>query len=150
MKRVITANSNHCCIYDYQHKKNQFTLVKEIDHPENRLKNGELLSDRQGHYNTSHTSRGSFSQDSDTGLVNIDNFARELAQELESERNHHDYTELVLVMPPQMEGYLAQHMNKQVKALIKHVIQKNMMHCTERELLQYLNEHLDEYRKPLH
>ncbi|OGV50035.1 MAG: hypothetical protein A3F46_06025 [Legionellales bacterium RIFCSPHIGHO2_12_FULL_42_9] len=150
MKRIITANSNHCCIYDYHHKKNQLKLIKKFDHPENRLKNAELLTDRPGHYQSGHSNRGAFSQASDPGLVNIDNFARELAHELDEERNHHDYTELVLVMPPQMEGYLSQHMTKQVKELVKHVIQKNMMHCTERELLHYLQDHLEENRKPLH
>lgn len=150
MKRVITANSNHCCIYDYHHQKNQLKLIKEFDHPENRLKNSELLTDRPGHYHAGRNNSGAFSPDTDTGVVNIDNFARELAHELDKERNHHDYTELVLIMAPQMEGYLAQHLTKQVKGLVKQVIQKNMMHCTERELLRYLNEHLDDKKKPLH
>lgn len=150
MKRIITANSNHCCIYDYHHQKKKLQLVKEFDHPENKLKNSELLTDKSGRYGTKSMHGGSFSPDSDAGWVNRDNFARELAHELDEERNHHDYTELVLIMSPQMEGLLAQHLNKQVKGFIKHIIQKNMMHCTERELLQYLNDHLEENRKLLH
>lgn len=150
MKRVITANSNHCCIYDYHHKMKQLTLVKEIDHPENRLKMSELVSDRSGHYNTSHTNRGAYGQTTNTTTVHIDNFAREVARELEKERNHHDYTELVLIMPPDMEGMLLHHLNKHVKALIKQNIQKNVMNVHPHELLTYLNEHVIPEKKRLH
>ena len=150
MKRVIAANSNHCCIYDYYDKKHQLQLIKEFDHPENKLKDHELLCDRPGHYQTTHTNRGAFSQTCDPAQVNIDNFARELARELNKERLHHEYTELVLIMSPQMEGLLAHHLSKQVSALIRHTIQKNMMHCTEAELQLYLTSFLEQHRKPLH
>ena len=150
MKRVIAANSNHCCIYDYNAQEGQLRLIKEFDHPENKLKDSQLVSDRPGRYQMSRTNRSAFSQESDPASLKIDNFARELARELDAERNHHDFTELVLIMSPQMEGLLTHHLNKQVAALIKHTIQKNLMHCTEAKLLQYLMSYLKQHRKPLH
>lgn len=149
MKRIIAANSNHCCIYDYHDQKKQLKLIKEIDHPENKLRDSELLTDRAGHYNNTRTNGGSFSPARDAVLINIDNFARQLAIELDKERNRHDYTELVLIMAPQMEGLVCHHLNKNIKPLIKHNIQKNLMHCTERELLRYINQYLAKQRKPL-
>lgn len=142
MKWIITANSNNCRIYDYHKKLNELKLIKEIDRPENKLKSGDLVSDKPGRYKTDSKIGSAYSPATDPEEVNIDNFARELATELDEARNKHDYDELVVIMPPQMDGLFSQHLNKHVKALIKQNIQKNIMHLSEHELLDYLNENL--------
>ena len=138
MKWVVTANSNQCRIYDYHHKDNQLKLLHEINHPENKLKDSEVLSDRQGRYNTMGSAHGAYSQPHDPANIHIDNFARQIAQVLDEGRNKQAYQTLILVAPSHMEGLLNEHLNKHVKSMIKQVIQKNVMHCAEHELLNYL------------
>lgn len=138
MKWVVTANSNQCRIYDYHRKDGQLKLLHEINHPENKLKDSETLTDKQGRYNTNHAAHGAFSQPNDPAEVHIDDFARQLAHVLDDGRNKQAYEALILIIPPHMEGLLNEHLNKNVKAMIKQVIQKNVMHCNERELLNYL------------
>ncbi|HAT8564401.1 TPA: host attachment protein [Legionella pneumophila] len=142
MKWIMIANSNECRIYDYQKKLNQLTFIKEINHPENKLKSKDLGTDSPGHYNTSTSARGAFSQPTELNEINFENFARELAECLDEERMNHDFDELVVIMPAHMEGLFLRHLNKNVKILITKTLQKNMMHCSEPELLEYLQEHL--------
>ena len=138
MKRIVVANSNCCRIFDYQ-KPGNLTLVKEINVPENKLKNRELSADRPGRYHSNATSKGAYTPSCDMREVHIDNFARTMAHELEHERSHHDYEQLVVIMPAQMGGLLRHHLNKNVKALIVRMIKKNIASFNNRELLAYLN-----------
>ena len=143
MKWIVTANKHDCRIYDYHHKNPEtLNLIKEIEHPENKLKAIDLVTDKPGRYKTNHSNRGTYTPSADPGLVNIDNFAREIAHELDSARNRHDFDELIVIMSPDMEGHLNHHLNKQVSSLIKHNIQKNLMHLNQRELLAYLHKNL--------
>lgn len=142
MRRIIIANTNSCRIYDYQKSHNSLSLIKEINHPENKLKNQDLVSDGPGHYKSGTTGRGAFSPRTEPTDVNFDNFAREMAVGLDEERNKNDFKELVVIMPAQMEGLFLHHLNKHVNALITKRMQKNIMHLSEHELLSYFNENL--------
>jgi len=142
MKWVIVANSNQYRVYHYQRKENLLELLEECSHPENKLKDSETLSDRQGRYSTNHGARGAYSQSVDPVEAVIDHFARDLAHKLEQDRNRQAYEELILIIPPEMEGKLLSHLNKHVQPYIKHIIPKNMVHCNEMELLECLNKHL--------
>lgn len=142
MKWIVTANTNQCRIYNYHKTPEKLKLLKEIEHPENKLKTSELVSDQPGHYATAGTARGAFSQETDPDMVKRDEFARQLAHELEHEKNEQHYDELITIMPAEFEGMLFHHLNKQVKSRIKNNISKNLMHLSEHELLAYLHQHL--------
>jgi|GEM_PF-1837713 protein required for attachment to host cells len=45
----------------YQVTGHDYELIKELKHPQSRLKTKQLSSDKPGHYKTSHTARGQFS-----------------------------------------------------------------------------------------
>lgn len=141
MKWIITANTNECRIYSYQ--RDALTLIKEINHPENKLKNSELGSDKPGRYQSNNANRGAYSPHTELGEINIDNFAREIATDLNDARNRNNYDELVIVMPAQIDGLVEKHLNKNVRELIKNTIQKNIMHLSEKELLEYLGENME-------
>lgn len=140
MKWIVTANTNDCCIYEYH--DNGLKLIKEISHPENKLKESELSSDKPGRYNLSNSTGGggAYSPHTDIEDVQDNNFAREVARELNEARNKNNYKELVIVMPAQIEGLFLNHLNNNVKELITHTIQKNIMHLSEKELLDYLSK----------
>ena len=138
MKRIVIANSNNCRIFDYE-KPGNLTLIKEINCPENKLKNSELGCDRPGRYNGDISCGGSYSQAMDMKEVHIDKFARTLAVELERERNKHDYEQLVVIMPAQMDGLFCHHLNKNVKALITRTLRKNIVNLNGHALLAYLD-----------
>ena len=136
---VLNTNTNFCKIYHYQ--KNhpaKLSLLKTIDHPENKLKNSEIGTDRPGHYHSSNTARGAFTPHANPKEVEIDNFSREIMNVLNKEREKQSYQELIIIAPPHMDGMLFQHINKNVKNLVINNIKKDIVHLTDAELLHYL------------
>lgn len=141
MKLIINTNSNTCRIYHYDKHPAKLTLLKELSHPENRLKSGEITSDKPGHYKVDPSARGAYSPHMQAKDVEIDNFSREIAKELNNERNKKVYDELIVIAPPHMHGLLLHHLNKQVKELIINNFEKDLINYTDHELLQFLQTH---------
>ena len=138
---ILTTNSNTCKLYNYSEKPEQLTLIREISHPENKLKDIDLTSDKPGHYKANGGAHGAFSQPSDPKEIKIDDFAREIANALDHGRNTHNYEKLIVIAPPHMNVLLFQHLNKHVKDLVTHNIKKDIPHYTKRELLDFLHQH---------
>ena len=137
---VIAANAIACRLFQYDKHPDKLTLLKEIDHPENRLKKEDYLtSDKPGHYKSS-TSSGAYSPRTDPKEVEIDNFARQIANELDHGRRTDAYKKLIIISTPQMEGLIRLHMDKHVKETIRNNIQKDPQHINEHELLSLLQK----------
>lgn len=141
MKLVINTNTNTCRIYHYLKHPAQLSLIKEINHPENKLKNSDLTSDRQGHYKAGKSARGAYSPHREEKDIEIDNFSREIAKELNQERVKNEYDELIVIALPHMNGLLFQHINKHVKDLVINTIEKDLVHLSEKDLLNFLQSH---------
>ncbi len=140
---VLLTDSNTCRFFQYNKKDNQLTLLKEISHPENRLRDIELTADKPGKYKSwGGAIHGSFTQRTDPKEVKIDDFARNLAKELDHDRCINAYQQLIVIAPPHMNGLLSHHFNKHVKELISHTIEKDIIHYNERELLDFLHQHV--------
>lgn len=139
MHWIVNCNTSTCRIYEYK-KPEHFMLIKEIDHPENKLKNSELSSDKPGRYQTSSSTRGAYSPDTDPKLVKITEFLKEVAKELDHGRNKQAYRNLVIIASPQTSGLLTQQLNKHVNDLISNHIHKDMIHLTDHELLRFVKE----------
>lgn len=138
---VVTSNSNHCCIYHSDKNHSQLTLLKEISHPELKLKTGSTLtSDKPGHYQTSESARGAYSPHMDAKEKEIDRFAREIAEELDKGRGKNAYEHLIIIMPAHMSGLLFKHMNQHVKNLVIKHIQKDVEHSSEKELIALMDQ----------
>jgi protein required for attachment to host cells len=138
---VVATDSATCRIYQYSKKPSQLTLLKELNHPENKLRDIDLTSDKPGHYKSSNATHGAYSQPTDPKEVKIDDFSREIARELDQGRNNHAYHNLIIIAPPHMNGLLSQHINKHVKELVTHNIDKNVAQLPDHELLNFLQTH---------
>jgi protein required for attachment to host cells len=136
---IVNCNTSICRIYAYN-KPDHMTLLKEINHPENKLKNSDLVSDRPGHYQSGTVARGAYSPDTDPKQVKIIDFLKEVAKELDHGRNDQAYNNLIIIAAPQTSGLLTQQLNKHVNNLISNHIHKDMIHLTEQELLHFIKE----------
>lgn len=135
---VLVSNTNCCRLYKYDKNPGHLTLLKELNHPENKLRDIDLVADRPGHYSSSGDARGAFTQPNDPKEIKIDDFSREIAKELDHCRN--SYSKLIIIAPPRMDGLIHKHLNKHVDNLVSHDIKKDLMHLKEKELLAYLHE----------
>ena len=134
---VISANTNTCRIYDYQ-KLKSLNCIKEIQHPESKLKISQLVSDRNGHYQGGESTRGAYAPHTDIKDVEKDKLAREIAQTVDAGRNTHAFDELVVIAEPHMNGLLFQHFNKHVKELVINNFKKDLHALTQDQLLDFL------------
>lgn len=135
---VVIFDTNLCRIYN--HHNDQLTLVKEIEHAENKLRDIDITTDKPGRYHVRGYAHGTYSQETDPKEIQIENFSRELSKLLDHARTTHAYEKLILVASPHVHGLLLKHLNKEVKNLISHNIEKDLVHLTERDLLIHLNE----------
>ncbi len=147
MKLVVNTNTNTCRIYHYVKHPAQLTLLKEIKHPENRLKSSDMTSDRPGHYQGGQSSRGAYSPHMEAKEIEIDNFSREIAKELNQERNKNEYDELIVIASPHMNGLLFQHINKHVRGLVINKIEKDLIQLADHDLLKFLQTHTQYHDK---
>lgn len=139
---VINLNSNICRIYHYEKLSSRVTLIKEISHPELKMKTGDIFtSDKPGHYQSSNGAHGTYSPRTDPKEVEVDNFAREIARELNQGRNDHRYDHLIIISAPHMSGLLQQHLDKHVNELVTSHIHKDLLHLKEHELVDFLTTH---------
>lgn len=139
---IATANTNTCRIYSYDKNHSKLSLLKEIQHPEMRLKTSDsLTTDRPGHYQANESARGAYSPHRDAKEVKIDNFSREIAEELDQGRKANSYEKLILIASPHMHGLINHHLNKHVKDLVINNIEKDLQHLNARELLDFLQAH---------
>ena len=140
---VVTANTNTCRFYNYDKNHSKLSLLKEISRPEIRLKASDsLTTDRPGHYQINESARGAYSPHTEPKEVEIDNFSREIAQELNKGRNANAYEKLILIALPHMHGLLDLHLNKHVKELVINSIQKDLQHLNNMELVEFLKTHI--------
>lgn len=141
MTWVIICNTTTCFIYEYQ--KHTLHLLKEFHHPENRLKDVELTSDKPGRYQSGQGARSAYEQKTDPKAVKMNEFIREIAKILEKGRNDHEFDNLIFITPPHISGLFSQHLNQHVKDLIRNNIHKDIVHLPKHQLLDFLLEHAE-------
>ncbi|OGT56678.1 MAG: hypothetical protein A3F43_05075 [Gammaproteobacteria bacterium RIFCSPHIGHO2_12_FULL_42_10] len=143
MMLIIVSNSTTCRLYRYHHNEHPpLVRLQEINHPENKLKISELVSDKSGHYDASPNNQGSYSPPHDPKEVAIDNFTQEIAHILHQAHTHNGYKKCVLIAPPRIAGLLAQHFNKPDQAFVTQTIKKDIVHLPDHELLDFIEAHL--------
>jgi protein required for attachment to host cells len=136
---VVTANAIACHIYHYDTHPAKLTLIKEMTHPENRLKKEDFLtSDKPGHYKSSASNRGAYAPRTDPKEVEFDNFARQIAKELDHGRVTNAYEKLIIISPSHMDGMILHHVDKHVKDMVMHNIQKDPQNFSGKDLLDCL------------
>lgn len=145
---IVLTNTNVCKIYDHHHNSHQLTLIKELQHPQSKVKGTEILTDRPGHYKTREATRGTYEPRTDSKEVEVEKFIHEIADELESARNYNLYHHLVLIAPPHCIGLLNNHLNNQVKNKILATLNREYVNLSEHDLQLHLQDHWDDLIKP--
>lgn len=120
---IIMANSVDAHVYSVENPS--YTLLETLSHPKGRLKSGDLVSDRQGHYQTDHTSRGQFSATTDPHKKEQLEFAKMIADYLESARREKRFDSLIFCAEPHFYGLFEKEVAPHVHSLIKKTIEKD-------------------------
>lgn len=146
---ILIANTNHARLYTAIKAKllqgnGALKLMQEYDHPESKKRDSELVSDKAGRYHklAKTGSESAFTEMTDPKELEIEQFAKQLAEELERGRVNNEYGELIIAAAPHFQGILKNNCNPHVLAKVDKYIDKDYMAFEGKELLAQLAKHL--------
>ncbi|MCB9707211.1 MAG: host attachment protein [Myxococcales bacterium] len=124
---ILVAHRAGARVLESHGPAHALTVVRELDHPEGRLKAQEIDADRPGqsHYSSLHGPHPQATEQDATDKV-ADDFAKELATILDEARIHHRYGRLVLVAAPRFLGKLRDALPHPTASLVVASVDKNI------------------------
>ena len=144
---VLIANASEASLYKAQkghllNNSGELELVRSFSHPESRLKDTEITSDRSGHYQGKNTGHGDFVEPTDPKESESLHFAKELASALEAGRKSNAFEALIIAAPPHFHGLPNKEINGELSKSIWLHIKKDYTKDNDRQLMAHLGEHL--------
>lgn len=135
----LVADRSRARLYEVEKRSAPFVEVEAFDHPEGRLHEGDLTSDRPGSDGGS-VGQGRRVFDDQTSAREQEDirFASTLADRMDSARNAGHLQRLVLVAPPAFLGLLRDKLSKEVMSRVSKQIDKNLVQQPPEVLREYL------------
>lgn len=122
--------------------KEKLVLVKEFNHPESRLRDSQIVSDKSGRYRPKNMGSDSFMEPTDPKKHEADNFAREVVNVLEAGRAADLFQDLILVTPSHFYGLINKHIHRGLKNMVSLVIEKDYTKDDEKTLVKHLKQQI--------
>ncbi|MDB6096143.1 MAG: hypothetical protein JWM09_421 [Francisellaceae bacterium] len=136
---VLLANASSASFYSVSEKNRHFNLIKKIDHPESKLKERELDTDRPGHFHKAKTTiRGAFEEPLSHKYLQRMDFAKQINLELENGRINSHYKGIIIIAEPHFYGLINTNAPQEVQSMIKFHLPKDYTHYSEKELITQL------------
>lgn len=135
---LIVANSSLARIYKIE-KRHDLKEIKVLEHPESRLHNLDLVSDKPGRdFESAGIGRHSLEPKVLPKRHEFEIFAKSLADYLENARNQGEFETLYVAASPSLLGLLRQSMHPNTAKLIKGEVDKDMTQMKPHEIPSYL------------
>ena len=140
---IVVADSSRCRIFSSDKPAGPLAEIEALAHPEGRLHERELASDRPGRAFDSK-GEGRHAMSSEVGAKKHEAivFATRIAERLESGRSAGDFERLVLVAPPSFLGLLRERLKRPLRARVAREVGKNMTLLKARALRAQLPKRL--------
>lgn len=144
---ILIANASQARLFKSEKPYHEIELIKEFNHPESRAKTSDLVTDNNGRIlNRGRSSPSSVYQEPTSPKeVEMERFAHELAEQLNSGRTSNQFSGLVLIAPSQFHGLLSKFCNNHVRNLIIRTIDKDYTKFKERDLKKMLDSKIRFY-----
>lgn len=125
---VVVADSSRAKIYVQDKPTGELQDAIDLVHPSARLHGVDLSSDRAGKH-VGGFGQGSHMFDARTEAKEheAENFAREIAERIESGRASDQFQKLVLMAPPEFLGVLREQLSDAVRKLVVEEIAKDLV-----------------------
>lgn len=141
---LVVAADNTCarifCVSSSQGPLEEKTVLV---HPENRLQEKNMASDRQGYSFSSHGhGRKVFSKRVDPKEHEINQFAKEISEYLKNSEANNEFDQLIIVAAPKLLGTLKKEFNNNILKLITYELKKNIAKLSTAEIRKFLPKYL--------
>lgn len=125
---ILVADSSHAKLYESDLHLEQIKEIRDLLHEESRMHERDITSDLPG----SNAANGSGSHhrfEPHTGIKEQEriSFAREIGALLDEGRRKEAFSKLAVVAPPDFLGHLRSNMSPQVRKLVAHEADKNIV-----------------------
>jgi protein required for attachment to host cells len=114
-----------------------FKMLKELNHPESRLKGKDLTSDRPGQVRSNALMHPAHAPDAPK-QVEAGHFALQLAELLRKGHSQKAFDELVLAAPPHFLGMLRERMGTRINVHLRASVAKDLTAYDEADLRKWL------------
>ena len=136
-KWLVVANSSLARIYKVE-KQKALVEVELLEHPESRLHNRELVSDKPGRdFESVGRARHSLEPRSTPQQLEFNLFAKELSAYLETARNNGEFESLYIAASPTLLGLLRLSLSPNTAKLVKGEVDKDMTHMNPDEIMTH-------------
>lgn len=144
---VIIANASVAKIYAVNKIKfingsQKLALVREFSHPQSRMRDADIVTDKVGRYRSKNSRSDSFNEPTDPKEHEADAFALQLAKYLEEEKSHKHYEDLILVSSPSFSGMLNSHLSPKIKKVVSLNIEKDYTKDSDKDLEKHLKQQI--------
>ena len=140
---IVVAHEAGVRLFENQGRGTGLELVEEIEHAAGRVRDRDMSSDRPGRSfrkNSGDPNRASMGQSEGPHDRAVADFARALADKLQSARVQNRYKRLVLVAPPRFLGLLRSSLDGPTSQLVMVSLDKDLAASKKSELVERLSE----------
>jgi protein required for attachment to host cells len=140
---ILVAHDAGARVFEARGFGKGLELLEAIEHPEGRLRDREIDSDRPGRSfrkDSGDPRRAAMSRGEGPHDRVVSDFARALADRLQRARVANQYDHLVLVAPPRFLGLLRSTLDGPTTQLVVGSINKDLAMKNESELIEHLRE----------
>lgn len=123
---VLVADNCRARIFSADNPSSPLTEIRDLTHPEARLHEGDLVTDKNGRDRSAGTGGNSLGDGSSHKQEGVDRFAITVCEELEAARAKDTFHKLYIVAAPAFLGMLRKHQSNNIKPLIAAELDKNL------------------------
>ncbi len=135
---ILVAHRAGARLFESAGSGQALTLLQDLPHEQGRLKNQELISDRQGRVANGRGGHNSYQQAEEPTEHLAVQFTKELAKLLDDGRNQQKYDQLVLVAESRFLGHLRAALSTQTTKLVTASLDKDLGTIDARDLPQHI------------
>lgn len=141
---VIALDSTRARVFRYIASKRSLEEITTLVHPENRLYDKDLSSDRQGYTFSSHGhGKKAFARSEDPKEHGFKLFVKEVSVYLKSSKSNNEFDQLIIIAGPKLLGALKKTLDNNIKKLITYELEKNIVKLSEAEIRECLPKYLN-------
>lgn len=135
---ILVANASAAYLYANYGPRKGLQKLKEFRHDASREKRVDLVSDRPGQNHSNGNGRGAYIPATDPKHHEAQNFAAQLARELEQGRKTNRYQRLILVVSTPFMGLINSNLGDHVRQLVSDTFEKDYTRASEKNLTRQL------------
>ena len=138
---ILVAHRGGARLFENKGPGKGLSLLHDIPHPEGRLKNKDIGTDKPGRsFDSRGQSRHSLSKEQEPAAHVAEQFAKQLSAMLDDGRNQQRFAKLVLVAEPRFLGNLRAALSTPTAALVTATVDKDLGGVESHNMPRHLGE----------